>query len=236
MHGDSPRVESDQQSPALQKLEKLLVRHARAPFLKPLARHTQEAFQAVLPRLKAEPFVLDLGCGTGDSSYQLAQTHPQHLVVGVDKSKVRLQKRQFDQNNLCLIQADLIDFWRLLYASGLHPHAQYILYPNPWPKSKHLERRWQGHPVFPFIVECGGHFELRSNWRIYLEEFVWAVSFYTGVDAPIEALNSEVPLTPFEKKYATSAHDLWRVQFDLKPGCFSQRHGFDALESPAGFD
>ena len=47
----------------------------------------------------------------------------------------------------------------------------YILYPNPWPKAKHVQRRWHGSAVFPQIIAVGQEIILRSNWLLYLEEF-----------------------------------------------------------------
>ena len=52
--------------------------------------------------------------------------------------------------NCLLLRANMIDFWLLVaHQSDWHITAHYILYPNPFPKSKHLRRRWHGHPVYP---------------------------------------------------------------------------------------
>ena len=51
-----------------------------------------------------------------------------------------------------------------------------FLYPNPWPKKKHLGRRWHGAPVFPALVKLGGELEMRSNWQTYLDEFALALA------------------------------------------------------------
>ena len=78
--------------------------------------------------------------------------------------------------NVKLVRADLVDFWSLVYTDATwNIHSNYLLYPNPYPKSQHFKRRWHGHPVFPTLLGLGGNLILRSNWNIYCEEFLDAV-------------------------------------------------------------
>ena len=90
--------------------------------------------------------------------------------------------------NVKLVRADLVDFWTLVYrdATSWTIHSNYLLYPNPYPKSQHLKRRWHGHPVFPILLGLGGKLILRSNWNIYCEEFLDAVK--------TAAYNSQSPM------------------------------------------
>jgi tRNA G46 methylase TrmB len=126
------------------------------------------------------------------------------------------------------MRADLVDFWRLMLAAGIHPARHYMLYPNPWPKKQHLGRRWHGHPVFPTIVALGGHFECRSNWRIYIDECAAALTQLTGIAARTEpyldrtraatiacADPGATVITPFERKYLASGHALWRCRVHI---------------------
>ena len=47
--------------------------------------------------------------------------------------------------NLFLVRAELTDFWMLVARQSDWLVAKhYLLYPNPYPKSKHLQRRWHG--------------------------------------------------------------------------------------------
>ena len=201
-------------------------RHLGAPWRAPVPAHTARAFaQAQRWRARRDqwrtdsPLLLDSGCGTGASSVQLALSRPDALVIGLDKSAARLARapQQAAQcENLLLLRADSAHFLRLLVEEGWTLERHYILYPNPWPRPGHLGRRWHGHPVFPFLLRAGGTLEMRSNWKLYLDEMQAALAI-AGVDATVAPLAvSGTPLTPFEAKYDASGHALWRLTAQLQ--------------------
>ncbi len=187
--------------------------------MKPVAPYSAIAFErflAVWDRRSAP--VVDAGCGTGTSTARIARTLPERLVIGVDQSAHRLARGPSPPclpDNALLLRADIVDFWRLLEGSGIALHAHYILYPNPWPKPAQLMRRWPAHPVFPTIVALGGRLECRSNWQVYCDEFALALTLLTGQEHHGERFRPASALTPFEGKYASSGHALFRVRADL---------------------
>ncbi len=216
MKGHSRPVSSNQ-GEVHARLEHLVRLHTVTPWHRPPAGHSLQAFTRLLPRLRqADRLILDAGCGTGDSSRRLARIWPDHLVLGVDRSMHRLSRRRPnpEPDNLVLVRADLQDFWRLLHDAGLRLERHYLLYPNPWPKKKHLRRRWHGHPVFPWLLALGGVLELRSNWRLYVDEFEQALKMLA---VPVSRFQvSEPGLSPFEYKYALSGQGLYGLRADLR--------------------
>ncbi|HSQ41274.1 MAG TPA: hypothetical protein VLM37_03220 [Fibrobacteraceae bacterium] len=217
--GDSRLVESDQKE-VHPDLQAVVSRHLHTPYRKPIAEHTRQAFASVSSWVEtsSRPLILDSGCGTGESSYRLALAHVDSLVLGIDKSEVRLDKamRAEVPENLRLLRADLVDFWMLAHAAGWRLAKHYLLYPNPWPRSRHLLRRWHGHPVFPILLSLGGDLELRTNWRIYAEEFAQALTLVTGEEPDFFPFWMESPMTAFERKFLASGHEFWRVLFPIK--------------------
>ncbi len=220
MDGNSRFISSAQQGPHAD-LEELLRRHLAHPFRKPILDYNREAFVEAMAAWRAwnpeAPLILDAGCGVGWSTLRIAERYPDHFVLGVDQSSDRLERGKptvLPANGL-LLRADLVDFWRLLAENGVRLARHYNLYPNPWPKIGHLARRWHGHAVFPVWRELGGELECRSNWRIYIEEMAIALSLLSGQPVAAEAYATDDPMTPFEKKYLASGHELWRCRVNF---------------------
>lgn len=223
MKANSRFVETNQNG-VHDRLVEVLERHARHPFLKPVAKHTELVFESVcdvISKHSERGLVLDSGCGTGESTIKLGKTHPNDWVIGIDQSQHRLAKSGwrhavFQCNNVLLLRAELVDFWILAEKRNWKLKAHYLLYPNPWPKSMHLKRRWHAHPVFPVMLTLGGLLELRTNWLIYAQEFVQALTVLTSKDCKLESYSGRAPLTPFETKYIDSGHSLHRVICNLR--------------------
>ena len=219
------RVPTSAQTGIHEHLARLLDRHAGSPFRKPYADYNRAAFDASLERRQQvapnAPLILDSCCGVGESSIALAKAFPDHYVIAVDQSELRLSRGKpggaLLPPNLDLVRADLVDYWRLMHDAGIRLDRHYLLYPNPWPKIGHLSRRWHCHPVFPTLLDLGGVLECRSNWQIYVEEFCFAVQRLTRHPAACEPYVPEEALTPFERKYFNSGHALFRMIVDLSP-------------------
>jgi len=238
---------STTQTAAHEDLVKILTKHKRSEFKRPVASHTINAFEYALQWLVdwQGDVILDACCGVGESTVKIAQENPDAKIIGVDKSIARLGKHQsyavkntsvdataitFEDagkkanqipaaKNYLLLQADLNDFWRLLvnYIACESPKwqiaKQYILYPNPYPKKSQLGKRWHGSALFPFIVKLSANIEVRSNWRLYLEEFLIAAEFYalSGRIETIQHQHIENAYTPFERKYLASDQACFKL-------------------------
>lgn len=218
IEANSREIQSNQ-TDIHEHLETIVLRHLEHQFLKPISEHTQREFDHLNDLVQKNncPVILDSCCGVGESTAKIAEKHPDALVIGLDKSAHRLSKNDYHtvNHNYELARVDLNDFWRLAQQADWNISHHYLLYPNPWPKSKHVQRRWHGAAVFPSLVALGGVLELRSNWSIYLKEFAFALKI-VGKSSEIEPLNVTEPLTPFERKYQQSGHQLWRLSADLR--------------------
>lgn len=211
MQADSKPVSSNQ--PHIhRKLPAVVRRHLANPSRKPVAEHSRRAFDLLLAKLAADPrpLVIDSFCGTGHSTGIIAQRHSDHLIVGIDKSSHRLAKHEAEiTGGYLLLHAECEDIWQLLLQEQIFPDHHYLFYPNPWPKSAHLQRRIHGSAAFRTLLALGGQVELRSNWQIYVEEFGVAMSL-AGSPGIVSQLEPEQPITLFERKYQASGHSLWR--------------------------
>ena len=198
-----------------ESLADIVNKHLTTEFKKPISEHTKQAFDQVDALVKAfnGPIILDSCCGVGQSTRIIAQQNPEALVIGVDKSDNRITRNVDDQwqgDNFHLVRADLNDFYRLVVAANWNVDKHYILYPNPWPKAKHVKRRWHGSAVFPYIIKVGKTIELRSNWCLYLQEFQAAMAL-VNIESTLTTVTSTEPLTPFEAKYQASGQQCWAL-------------------------
>ncbi len=213
----SKTVTSSQTGPH-QNLLAVVRRQQQTRYGKPIAEHTQRAFDAAREWLQSEdaPLMLDAGCGTGVSTAQLAERYPDYRVVGVDRSEHRLERSGHHGltsvlgHNGLLVRADLVDWWRLVAEQGIRFAKTWLLYPNPYPKPGQLQRRWHAHAIFGQLLAGADSLELRTNWQLYAQEFAIALSEY-DVTATVEPWVPDAPLTPFERKYSASGHPLYRI-------------------------
>lgn len=189
-------------------------------YRRPLAPHNLAVYRQLQPWLQAHAgrLLLDAGCGTGQSSLNLASRHPDCVVLGADKSLQRLRQRGLSAGQPLHIDGrcafaliDLVDLWRLLAADGIAFRCLYLLYPNPWPKPAQRLRRWPLHPVWPELLSLAPRLELRSNWAVLAAETHQALeaSGWSASQAMLPV--QDEPISPFEAKYQASGHALWQV-------------------------
>lgn len=202
-------------------LESLVVKHTQSKYLRPIPDFSLVAFQEFERQFAAsgkKRIILDSCCGTGESTDHLAALHRDCFVVGIDKSSHRLGKHSPSEkeasSNYAVLRADVEDFWRLVSAYSLQIERHCIFYPNPYPKPHHIMRRWHGHPLFAMMLRLAPITELRTNWRIYAEEFAFAATLI-GYKAHTQEMHDIQPVSAFERKYHASGHALFQVLVEM---------------------
>ena len=226
MKSTSRNIASNQEG-IHEDLEKIVRRHLDHEFKKPVAEHNAKAYAKAIAQVNRAALIFDSGCGNGNSTLALAKQFPEAYIIGIDKSACRIGKQATTSisasdtmlicgNNYCIVRADLLDFWRLASNDNIKLLRHFILYPNPWPKKHHFQRRWHGSPVYRQILSLGGALELRSNWPIYLQEFAAALAL-SGYHCEPHKLDIDParPISDFESKYHDSGHTLWQLKVNL---------------------
>jgi tRNA G46 methylase TrmB len=198
-----------------QNLHKVVTRQLANTNQKPLSAHTQQAFQDAISWLGGwqGDLILDSCCGVGESTVNIARAHPNARVIGIDKSALRTEKHQAYAStleNYLVLRADLNDFLKLLVLNDKKLTKHYLLYPNPYPKSAHLQRRWYATSALKDIIKLGGTLEVRSNWQLYIQEFSAALAI-ANIQNQIGIFESERAITPFERKYWQSGQSSWQL-------------------------
>ena len=219
-HQTPSRIIVSAQEGVHERLESTVIKHLGTNFGKPISKFNTDNYDSAMQQINRDKIIFDSGCGNGKSTFQLAKKHQDAFVIGIDKSAARLNKSMSSKgeqerseiDNYCLVRADLIDFLRLASKDGIKLHKHYFLYPNPWPKSQHLQRRWHGSPIFKDIIQLGGVFEVRSNWKIYAEEFKMSLGI-AGITSKVNMMNHDNHhyISDFEAKYHRSGQTLWQL-------------------------
>lgn len=218
--GNSRSITSNQTG-VHEDLNKVVVKHLTHKFKKPYAPFSLETFaqlnQQVIDFLAQDSsryIILDSCCGVGESTVHLAANHPNALVIGIDKSEHRVEKIEHhlvhQVSNFIILRGDLNDLWRLIAEAEWQVKEHYLLYPNPWPKAKHLQRRWHGSAVFSSIPSIAEQITVRSNWSIYIDEFAEALVI-AGFKPQVAEYKSDEAMTPFERKYWASGQQSFQL-------------------------
>lgn len=187
---------------------------------KPISMHSLTAFTELSRQLPPDSqLILDSGCGTGRSSLRLGELNPQCHVIGVDRSISRLSRHLNEDKlvekvsqNVWLVRAELVDFWRCCREKEWSFEQHHLLYPNPYPKKARFKSRWYAHPCFPLLLQLpASKVIVRSNWLQYLQDFRDAVDiaaeysddFSIFHTSDVNRLNpsGQEALTNFEQKY-----------------------------------
>ncbi len=221
MSEPNSRIITSNQPGIHDSLEAVVRRHLKTRFQRPFPDYSLTVFEQAVARVSQHQgdIILDSYCGVGESTVNLAKRFPEALVIGIDKSIVRLNKhdehyRQTGVDNYLVLRADVDDFWRLAVEAKWQLAKHCVFYPNPWPKSSQFKRRVHGSPLFPSLLALGGEVELRSNWPVYVQEFAAALEV-AGHSAKAGIFTPEPSITPFERKYSESGQPLWRCICDL---------------------
>jgi len=203
-------------------LETVVLKHFKHDSRTPIAAHNQQAFEQAYQWWKVQgspKVILDSACGTGESSRHLATTYPDHAVIGLDQSEKRLSHSDNHDipNNCLLLRCECMDFWRLAHQANWMFELHTLFYPNPYPKPRHLQRRWHGEAAFKNLLAISRVIELRTNWQTYAEEFCIALNLAFQHQLNLNQYNvaeyvTEKTITAFERKYQASEHKLWQVQ------------------------
>ena len=216
--GNSAVITSNQRL-VHRELTSVVSKHLKYQYRRPIAPFSRTLFkhlEQIIDR-HGGPLVLDSGCGNGESARALAKKFPAHLIIGIDKSRARIANSERHERlpNLWIVRGDCVDLWRLAVQADWPVEQHYLLYPNPWPKAKYLQRRWHGHPVFGALIALGGFLEVRSNWKTYVAEFAAALEIGGANSAELTRLKPSLITTPFEAKYLASGHNIFQLRIQL---------------------
>ena len=120
------------------------------------------------------PLILDIGVGTGDSTFNHAQKHPEnnYLAIEVHRPGVGQLLNNIESNNLTNIKisnSDVIDVLQNQIPDRSISQV-FIFFADPWPKKRHHKRRLINHQLIELIKKktvMHGRLHIATDWRDY---------------------------------------------------------------------
>ncbi len=179
---------------------------------------------------------LEIGCGVGWHPIRYARQNPDRMLLAFERTSEKFGKfeRRITRHreagialgNLRPFHADALE-WLAAQQPGPLFSRVWILYPNPYPKPKHRDRRWFSaklmEPLRPALLPQA-EIRLATNLEAYAREAVSTARADWGLEllseTRLDALSPPPggPRTHFEKKYLGRGEPCWDLCFRVKAG------------------
>ena len=199
----------------------------------------QRAYDALLPRFgipfsheiidldrafgRRAPRILEIGFGMGETTAQIAATHPENDYLGIEVHTPGvggLLKQLGERNltNVRVIQHDAVEVLTHMIAPSRFD-AAHIFFPDPWPKKRHHKRRLI-QPAFVSLLaermKPGAYLHVATDWENYAEQILVVLSaepLLANTTAEYAERPGSRPLTKFETRGLKLGHRVWDIVF-----------------------
>ena len=176
--------------------------------------------EEIFPHRPEGPLEVDLGCGDGTFLAGMAGLHPSTNFLGVERLLGRIRKcsRKAQRGGLSNVrllrlESEYTIQWLLPEESVAKVH---LLFPDPWPKKRHHERRIFRSDFLPHVsrvLEPGGEFLFKTDHEGYYE---WALEVAEAADGwerlPWEGDEFAYPVTDFEDQWMKQGKAIQRLR------------------------
>ena len=142
--------------------------------------------------------ILDIGCGTGDSSIFFQKKFTNFTVCGLESYKPGI--KNLIDNNIYAHHGDALELLEMIQQESID-HI-YMLFPDPWQKKKHRKRRLFNSYTFDIIdkiIKKNGLFHFATDNINYALEAMRIVKEIHN-DIKFSHNRGGRPITKFEKK------------------------------------
>ena len=167
--------------------------------------------QLDLPRIfgRHAPLHVDLGCGDGAFLAAMADRYPEENFLGIDRMPGRIDKacrRAVGLNNVRFLLIETSYAVRYLLPAR-SVETFYLLFPDPWPKRRHHDRRVATPDFFNSIhaaLEDNGALRIATDQSDYFDQISRQAQTHFGfeiVDPAGTSAQADLPHTKFEKRF-----------------------------------
>lgn len=167
---------------------------------------------------RSAPLEVDLGCGDGRFLIGQAERFPERNFLGIEKLAGRVETACRKGARVGLRNLRVLRLETSYAIQYLLPPAStevvHLLFPDPWPKSKHRRRRIVTPEFFATVhrlLAPGGRLRIATDQENYFAAIRAHVSpaiFVEETESPAE----DFPLTTFEKRYVAQDLPIYRLE------------------------
>jgi tRNA (guanine-N7-)-methyltransferase len=141
-------------------------------------QHRRELLQAGLENIlpSSAPLTVELGCGHGHFLTAYAKANPTRICIGIDIVRERIERALRKRDRAQLVNLHFIHTEGNLFfeavPAGTRFSELFILFPDPWPKSRHHKNRIIQRAFLSVAARHMNHEGLlcfRTDYRPYFE-------------------------------------------------------------------
>jgi tRNA (guanine-N7-)-methyltransferase len=178
---------------------------------RPLAARLDASFGRTAPR------ALDVGIGNGEATVAWAAAHPEQDVLAVELHRPSLAATllavaEAGLTNVRVAEVDVRTLLAQARRGDLH-HVR-VLFPDPWPKRRHLARRLVDVRFTTSVADVlppGGTLHVATDWAGYATQVVTAVEADGCFAVERDAERPDRPVTTYEalgREAGRAIHDI----------------------------
>ncbi len=175
----------------------------------------------------ANPLILEIGCGMGETTCAIAEAHPEINFIGCEifppglgATSLLIQSKGLQ--NLRLVNHDAVDVVKNMIPDssldGIH-----VFFPDPWRKARHHKRRLISDAFIETLapkLKQGGYLHCATDWENYAEQMLEVLTkasllenLYEGFAPQASNPLIERPRTKFNIRGDNLGHGCWDLVF-----------------------
>ncbi len=173
----------------------------------------------------ANPLIVEIGFGMGQSLLAQAMANPEKNYLGIEVHQAGMGCllagiHTHALSNLRLMDHDAVEILKLMITDASLSGVQ-IYFPDPWPKKRHHKRRLIQTEFIALLTQkltVGGFIHAATDWQDYATQMLMVLTETPGLSN--QALDGtyiqrpiDRPLTKFEQRGLDLGHGIWDVKF-----------------------
>ena len=176
---------------------------------------------------RANPKILEVGSGMGETTAAIAAAHPEADFVAVEVHApgvgglLKLIEQQ-RLGNVRVIRHDAVEVVEHMIAKGALAGI-HVFFPDPWPKKRHHKRRLLQSAFVRLLaerLETNGYLHAVTDWEDYAAEILAtfeAEPLFANTASGYAPRPPYRPVTKFERRGLARGHAVWDIIFRRRP-------------------